>query len=169
MTERMHYPDMFKTINSPKPTQDLVLFAHNLFQAVHGERGWEPGVHARLLKSVDTVNASQLFWEFENEEARQYDKLALTAMKSRLTIAVHHRDYADRGPSTIKSLVIEAGHTGVYNSNTLMNTQAEPEYDPIGFREILFETTANLGLQRRVAALRLVQNDTSSAIFANAA
>ena len=173
MTEKLHYQDVFKTIHIPKSERRLALKTKDLFDIVHGEKEWDPSVHEHLSHVIDTHNASQVFWEFEDDDNRLYDRLALTIMKRGLTIALEHRDFNDKAVSIRQSLVISNGGFKVYNSDLggralLDQGSATPESIAI-FKDNFIETTANLGLRRHIKRISTDQNESDSARFASAA
>jgi len=171
MTDRLHYQDVFKTINIPKTERRLALHAKTLFDVAAGAEPWNPNIYTHLSKTSDTISASQAFWEFENDDDHTYDRLALTIMRRGLTIAIEHRDFDQRDGRVRKSLRIGDGASKVYSSDLLgrLDLGSSEEADVTSFKENFLQTAANLGLYHRIKHLRGDQNESDAAIFANAA
>lgn len=178
MTDKIHYPDLFKTINIPETEKNLALEAQTLFGVANGAELWRPEVFAHMSTSLDNAMASQVFWNFENDSKHTYDRLVLTAMHNGLTIALEHRDFDHREASVRKSLIISQGVSRVYTSDLmrsgLLDLGSTSELAVASFKENLLETTAHLGLYRQIKQIHIGlnetdQNESSSAIFASAA
>lgn len=171
MTDKLHYQDVFQTINIPKPERRLALKAKNLFDVTNGVEPWNPNVYEHLRKTIDTENASQAFWEFENDNEHTYDQLVLTMMRRGLTIALEHRDFTTNEAPIRKSLFISGGVSKVYVSELRAqhNLGVASEQVVTDFKESFFQTTARLGLYTRTKHLQADQNESSSDILASAA
>jgi hypothetical protein len=186
MTDKLHYPDLFKTINIPENRQTLALDTQNLFDIVHGQIEWYPAVFENLKKSIDTRGISQLYWEFErlrerknleseNADRRIRDTLAITAMPGYFAIGFEHFDLSTRTTNKRKSLMnfrpetIDLGGISIDR----LKEYPEEEITPDSFVKDFYDISiANLGLSdyiRRLHESRSDQNESSSAIFANAA
>lgn len=171
MTDKLHYQDVFTTINIPKPERRLAMKAKNLFDVAVGTEPWNPAVFTHLSRATDSINASQAFWDYENEDGHTYDRLALTIMQRGLTIALEHRDFDQRDARIRQTMLVSQGVSKVYTSDLL----GRPDMGETGeqavtaFKENFLLTTANLGLYSRIQQLRTDQNESDSAIFASAA
>ena len=171
MTDKLHYQDVFTTINIPKTERRLALKAKNLFDIAAGVEPWNPNIYAYLNKTTDSESASQAFWEYENDDEHSYDQLVLTIMRRGLTIALEHRDFTINEVPIQKSLLISSGVSKVYVSELRAqnNLGVASEQAVTSFKESFFETTARLGLYTYAKHLQADQNESSSDILANAA
>jgi len=170
MTDTIHYQDVFQTINIPETERHFALDAKDLLDSAHGIQ-WQASVQTHLSKVLDTPEASQAFWEFENDAEFQYDRFVITAMRRGLTLAVEHRSFNRTGDTFRSSIHLENGQTSVHFSDLsrggrlserLTHVEAITQFD-----EQFTRVTANLGLTRRIQDLHQRASDAAS--FASAA
>ena len=171
MTDKFNYQDVYKTINIPQKERRLATTAKDLLDSSYGMNGWRPEVFQHLSKLVDTPSATQAFWDFENDEQAEYDRLVLTLAGRGLTLAVEHRNF-DRGQrGTRSSMHIENGISTVYFSDLqhggYMGLGEKSREARDIFKWQFSDAIANLGLYSHIKALR--QNESNAAILANAA
>jgi hypothetical protein len=173
MTDKLHYPDLFKTINIPETEKPLALEAHNLFDVANGVVPWNPDRFTHMSKFIDSESASQIFWNFEDDANHLYDRLALTAMRGGLTVALEHRNFTNPAVSVRKTLIMSQGVSKIFTTDLQgrggMDGGSKAESEIITFKQQLLETTARLGLYGHIKRLETDQNESSSAILANAA
>jgi hypothetical protein len=176
MTDKFYYQDVFKTINIPENERALALKAKNLFDVVldsktDAEEAQKLAIYEHLQKITDSENASQAFWEFEDDANHSYYRIAVTAMKRGLTIALENRDFDNRDTAIRQTIMISNGISKVYTSD--LRTLGTPDNGSTSelviadFKRNLLDTTAHLGLYHRIQAVH--QNESNSANFANAA
>lgn len=171
MTEKLQYHDVFKTINVPKTERRLALKAKDLLDSANGLNNPDPAVFAHLSRVTNQESAAQAFWDFENDEAASYDRIAITLMRRGLTIALEHRRFDNADNNARQSLILNNGEAKVYTTDLRRGGHMDmgvvsPEAI-LQFKNMFLETTANLGLYHRIQ--RLDQNESSSATFASAA
>lgn len=174
MTDKLHYPELFKTINIPEQEKHLALGAQHLFEIASGEKEWDPEAFGHMSRFIDTQSASQVFWDFENDDQHHYDRFVLTAMNNLLTFGIEHRDFDDRTVGYRKSMTLSQGFARVYmtdiNGSGRFVGMPESEFTVEAFKRDFHATTiANLGLSRFIKRHSEDQNESSSAILANAA
>lgn len=175
MTDKFHYQDVFKTINIPKPERRLALQAKNLFDSAIGVEPWDPYISEHLQNVTDSEDASQSFWEFQNNDQRTFNRLILTLMSGGLTIALEHRRLDQNILPLRQSLYISRGASKVYTSGPRAHNPNDPanssESTITSFKDSFYDVTANLGLYNRIKDLELEidQNESSAAILASAA
>lgn len=171
MTDKLHYQDVFQTINIPKTERRLALRAKNLFDIAMGVEQWDPSIHEHMRKAIDNENASQVFWEFDDNDEKTHDLLVLTMMKRSLTIGLEYRDFKTTMLPYRKSLHLENGISNVYTSGVRAGNGlgSSAETDVAAFKQVFFERAAHLGLYRQAVLLHTDQNESNSAIFARAA
>jgi len=159
MTDMLRYQDVFPKINIPETELHLALTAKDLLDGIHDRWNDQPELHQHLSRIIDTSEVSQAFWDFENDAEATYDRFAITVMGRGLTLAIEHRKF-DAARTTYRATMrIENGNAIVYpGEHHNVSRSFESQFE---------DTIANLGLYRRVQALR--QNDSSEASFASAA
>jgi hypothetical protein len=170
MTDMFHYQDVFKTINIPKNERHLLHQSLSLFDSAFGTGKWSP----YLSRTVDNHNASQVFWERDETGARFYDRMVLSALDRGVTIAIEHRDFDVPEQSTRKSLLMGSGALVVFESNLrargLLDNGSSSAEASHAFKEDFYKVAARLALYRGAGIQNPAdQNETISAIFANAA
>ncbi|HEY8886502.1 MAG TPA: hypothetical protein VIM31_03325 [Candidatus Microsaccharimonas sp.] len=176
MTDKLHYPDLFKTINIPESEKNLALEAQHLYDVANQGQVDNEIIFAymRNRKPHDTESASQIFWEFENGAMRTFDRLAFTAMRSVFTIALEHRDLNHRDKNVRKTLTLSHGRPTVYVTDAADNRRLEAgdasDFSVESFkRDFYTVSVANLGLTGYIERLKAAQNESNEAILANAA
>lgn len=175
MNEKLHYPEAFTTINVPKTERRLAVRAFNLLETAFDTEQWNPEVHAHVSKLVDTKDAAQAFWEYENDEAHQYDRFVLSVMRNHMVLGIEHRDFTRRNEGYRTSLSIYNGTSHAYFNDirrTVHPDRGSSEVDAItAFKGRFFETTANLGLYSHIQNAKgtRTQKESRSANFASAA
>ncbi|HEY8992827.1 MAG TPA: hypothetical protein VIM37_03175 [Candidatus Microsaccharimonas sp.] len=177
MTDKLHYPDLFKTINIPESEKNLALEAHHLYDVASQGQVENEIIFAymRKRKLYDAESASQIFWEFENGGMQTYDQLALTAIHNGLVVALEHRNFERREQGIRKTLTLSNGHSSVYvtdivGSGRVENIPSSTEFAVESFKKDFYGVTiANLGLTGYIERLKEAQNESSEAILANAA
>lgn len=172
MTHRIHYPDMFKTINIPQPEPIIATGALHLFAAVYDPEQWNPDVHLRLQRYTESENASQLFWEYDDSDKHIYSRLAINAMQHGLVIAAEYQDFNNRNNSKRMSVAIASGKATVFETNLATNGRIDngtnsPE-SLSAFTQHFFDTTAQLGLYHYLRS-KQDYSESSAANFASAA
>jgi hypothetical protein len=174
MTDKLHYQDLFKTINIPETEKNLAFEAEHLFAVANGVEPWDETVFAHMSKFIDTESASQIFWNYENDDHHTYDRLAFTAMRSMLTIAFEHRDFDHSELGIRKTLTLSNGKSRLYVTDIARNgrIEASPSSDLTSesFKKDFYAVSvANLGLAAYIERMKATQNESDAAIFANAA
>lgn len=173
MTDKLHYPDLFTTINIPKTEVQLALKTKNLFDIAHVIDSWDPAVSKHLIRSPDNVNYSQLQWEYENTKQQTIDRLSILIIKRGMIIALEHKDRQDQSLENHTSISLSGGIARVFeydirrlNQNNEGST-AIPELT--SFKQFYFQTAANLGLYHHIKEIHEVHNESNEAIWLNAA
>jgi len=174
MTEKFQYHDVFKTINVPKTERRLALKAKNLLDSANDLNNPDPAVFAHLSRVTNQEGAAQAFWDFEDDEAASYDRMAITLMRRGLTIAIEHRQFDNSDSNIRQSLILHNGEAKVYTSDLRRSGQMDMGVNApeaiLQFKNRFLETTASLGLYRHIQRLdENNQNESSSATFASAA
>jgi len=178
MSEMFQYQEIFKTINVPKPERRLALRAKNLLDSANGLNEPDPMTYAHLSRVVTNREAGQAFWDYEDDEAATYDRLAITLMHHGVTIALEHRRFDRNNEAIRQSLLMGSGIAKVYTSDLLrsgsINNGDSSEIAVQQFKDQFFATAASLGLYHQIerrakVQLQLIQNESSEASFASAA
>ena len=173
MSEALSHQDILRGLNIPKTERQLALYAKQLLESAHSsdEFGAYPSHH--LTHIVSNEDATQAFWEFNNESTGIHDRLAITAMNQFLTIGVGHRVSGHPALSVRSSILLYNGQSEAYLSNTKtggyvdMGTRSGESIQT--FEDQFLVTVAGLGLHGRIQRLNQIQNDSSSANFESAA
>lgn len=179
MTDKLHYPDLFTTINIEETQNQLTLETKYLFDVVHGfedvvygEKDSDPDIFTFKPKITDTPEVAQIIWHLENEQARTIDHLAITIMCGRLAIGIEHRDLnKELGERTteFRKSQVWGGVVYDYFNPAKIDDGSTSEFANSSFKKNFYDTTvANLGLKGQIDRLR-DQNERSNAILANAA
>lgn len=168
MTDMLHYQDVFHT-NIPKTEHDIRLeTTHLLGIARHLIAPSEDGdITSRFSRSIDTTGISQTFWEIKPSDNSAQRLLAITACGGGVVIGIDRRPTHDQPEAFRKSLhgfgyVFDSNH----QSEAFHGSGSEKEVQQ--FFDEFYSTIAAIALhQRHIAGLE-TQNDSRSAIFANA-
>jgi len=172
MIETLHSQDIFKTITIPHTEHHLAMCAKHLLDGAHQEALDLP-IDEHLSRTVTGDQLTQAFWEYQNNEARTYDRLAITAMYNTLTIGLEHRDAHHTDQYIRSSLLMYNGISETYltdaaaHGHAAMASRSEKSIQT--FKQHFFTTTAGLGLSHQIQRLDQTQNESSSASFASAA
>lgn len=173
MTDTLHYPDMFTTINIPEPEQHIALIAKHLFDVAVNARPGNTGTHRHFTKLTDTAGVSQAFWHHENNTEHTRHSLVLSILGRGMIIALEHSDLDGESITIRRSLSIGGGVSRVYTTDPRnyvrvpMGSESQKDCDM--FKDIFFETVVHLGLHRHIMELNGgAQNESRAAIFANA-
>lgn len=174
MTDKLHYLELFTTINIPEAEKTLALEAKHLFDIAHGVEQGDAAIFSHMNSRSDTENASQIFWDYENDVDYIYDRLAVTIMRKALTVAFEHRDFNDPSVGVRKSLVLsDSGWTKVYATDLQnrgrFDIGSTELFDIQTFKDDLTRTVSNLGLYTQAKLRFTPQNESSAVILPNAA
>lgn len=170
MTDMLHYQDVIHT-NIPKTEHDIRLeTTHLLGIARHFiEPGKKDDITSRFSRTVDTHGISQTFWEIQPAENRAQRLLAITAYSGGgVVIGIDRRPTHDQPEPFRKSLhgfgyVFDSDH----RSDAFHGSGNEKEVQQ--FYDEFYRTIAAIALHQSYVAGLETQNDSRSAIFANAA
>ena len=178
MSEMFQYQEIFKTLNVHETERQLALQAMHLLDSANGVDDPELMTYAYLSKVVSHSEAGQAFWEYDNNEAATYDRLAITVMHHGLTIALEHRRFDRANEAIRQSLLMARGVSMVYTSNLSRSGSVDhgnsSDIAVQQFKDQFFETTASLELQHQLQRLdeiqlEQIQNESNAASFASAA
>jgi hypothetical protein len=173
MTDKLHYPDLFTTINIPKTEVQLALKAKNLFDIAHVVGSWDPAVSRHLIGSADYVDSSQLQWVYENTKQQTIDRLSILIIQRGMIIALEHRDRQDHSLENHTSISLSGGITRVFEYDTQRLNQKNEGSTTIpeltSFKQFYFQTAANLGLYHHIKEIHEDHIESNEAIWPSAA
>ena len=173
MTDKLHYPDLFTTINIPEAEKTLALEARHLFDIANGVEPSDGTIFEHMNSRNDSESASQIFWDFEDDTHHAYDRLALTAMRGTLTFGMEYRNFDDPSAAMRRSLIITRGLALVYvydlRNRKLSDGGTINEYDTALFKKDLLAAASRLGLYAQAKLHLAPQNKSGVAPLANAA
>jgi hypothetical protein len=176
MTDKLHYPDLFTTINIDETRDHMTLEAKHLFDAVSGIERVVPLVDENffslfscLTSRTDAAEVAQLIWHFENKKAQTIDHLALTLTFGRLAVGIEHRDLSQNTTEFRKSR-IWGDVVYDYADAAKIPFGTTSEFENASFENNFYATTiAQLGLIKQITWFRDHQSESSEAIWPNAA
>ena len=169
MTNAEQYSDVFTNINISPTSRAVALKAKGLLDLATGQPGdWESDGNHTSFRLSEQSMALQAFWDkvYDTNSGIQSDRLAITVMRAGLTIALERRRRDDGIKVQRDTLFLsENGDSNIYRTDHLFGYIQYPDSESgegQNFVGRFQDTTAAMGLHRRVIAMRSDYEDVDS-------
>ena len=173
MTDNFNYQDVIQT-NIPELERNIGLHATYLLSDAQNSEFYDPEKR-QYRSTLNTSEITQAVWKLlepekipdSDEKRRVQSSLAITVMKDYFCVGIM-RQLTPADP-----VYRQSTHTYAYGSSSIVRLDGHYDRDSEqhgeSFQDVFYKTVAVFGLKDRLAHIFEAQNESSEAIFANAA